>query len=37
MTWQNRIVRIAFAVSVLATLALAFGANFVEDCGYWFW
>jgi hypothetical protein len=37
MTWSSRIVRIAFAVSVLATLALAFGANFVEYSDCWFW
>ncbi len=35
MTWQSRVVRVALAVGVLASLALAFGANFVEYSG-WF-
>jgi hypothetical protein len=34
MTWQIKVVRVAFAVGVLAGLALASGANFVE---FWFW
>jgi len=37
MTWNNRIVRVAFAVAVLGALALAAGANFVDLSDYWFW
>jgi hypothetical protein len=37
MTWNSRIVRVAFAVAVLGALALAAGANFVDLNDYWFW
>jgi hypothetical protein len=30
MTWQTRVVRVALAVGVLAGLALASGANFID-------
>jgi hypothetical protein len=36
MTWQIKVVRVVLAVGVLAGLALASGANFVE-IWFWFW
>jgi hypothetical protein len=38
MTWHNKIVRVAFAVGVLGAIALAAGANFVDELSaYWYW
>jgi hypothetical protein len=31
MTWNFKVVRVAFAVGVLALLALASGANFIDN------
>jgi len=36
MTWRIKVVQVVFAVGVLAALALASGADFVEF-GWWFW
>jgi hypothetical protein len=37
MTWQTKVVRVVFVVGVLAGLALASGANFVEFLCFWWW
>jgi hypothetical protein len=36
MTWRIKVVQVVFAVGVLAALALASGADFIE-LGWWFW
>jgi hypothetical protein len=36
MTWRTKVARVSFGVGVLAVLALASGANFVEIF-YWIW
>ena len=37
MTWNSKIVRIAFVVGVLGALALAAGANFMDYSDFWLW
>jgi hypothetical protein len=37
MTWNSRLVRVVLVVGVLAALALALGANYVDAGDYWFW
>ena len=37
MTWHNKIVRVALVVGLLAALALAVGANFMDYGDFWTW
>ena len=37
MTWKLKLVRIAFGLAVVSTLALALAADFADDfLAYWF-
>ena len=37
MTWQVKVVRVALALGVVATLAVAAGAGWVDEFFWWLW